>query len=91
MFLTLHQHGPARPASVPSSEAPLMEVLDLRQLFDPFAAAVQGRLHAGEELQDAHHFAKSELRFPSGEPLPRCWCDPAYHHGNTACHHGNNG
>jgi hypothetical protein len=21
---------------------------------------------------------KQELRFPSGEPLPRCWLDPAY-------------
>jgi hypothetical protein len=81
MFLTLHQHGSLRPGSVPSNDAPLVEVLDLRQLADPFAAAVLGRIHAGEELQDAHHFAKSELRFPSGESLPRCWCDPAYPHG----------
>lgn len=69
MFLTLHQHG---------NEASLVEILDLRQLADPFAAAVAGRIHGGEELQDPHHFAKAELRFPSGEPLPRCWCDPGY-------------
>ena len=81
MFLTLHQHGPATAAPRPQNDAPLVEVLDLRQLADPFAAAVLGRIHGGEELQDAHHFAKHELRFPSGEPLPRCWSDPAYPHG----------
>jgi hypothetical protein len=33
-------------------DSPLVEVLDLTQLFDPFEARVLGRLHAGEELQD---------------------------------------
>ena len=73
MFLTLHQHAPA-----PEHDAPLVEVLDLRQLADPFATVVAGRIHGGEELQDPHHFAKAELRFPSGELLPRCWTDPSY-------------
>jgi len=60
------------------NDGSLMEVLDLQHLFDPFAPAVQGRLHAGEELQDAELFAKSELLFPSGEALPRCWVDAGY-------------
>jgi hypothetical protein len=59
----------------------LLEVLNLRQLMDPFAAAVEGRLHAGEEIQDPGNVAKRELVFPSGEPLPRCWLDPHYAHG----------
>ena len=41
-------------------------------------AHVMGRFHAGEELQEAERFAKTDLTFPSGEPLPRCWLDPAY-------------
>lgn len=56
----------------------LLEVLNLRQLFDPFAASVEGQLHAGEEVQDREAFAKADLTFPSGEGLPRCWLDPAY-------------
>ena len=66
MFLKMRQDGS------------LMEVLNLRQLFDPFASGVDGRLHAGEEVQDLETFQKSELQFPSGEALPRCWVDPAY-------------
>ena len=73
MFLTLHQHGQGA-----GHEPSLVEVLDLRQLADPFSAVVAGRIHGGEELQDPHHFAKAELRFPSGEDLPRCWRDPQY-------------
>jgi len=52
--------------------------LSLPQLFDPFAASVQGRLHAGEELQEPEAFVKAELIFPSGELLPQCWLDPHY-------------
>lgn len=73
MFLTLHQHGDSA-----GHESSLVEVLDLRQLADPFATVVAGRIHGGEELQDPQHFAKVELRFPSGEDLPRCWRDPHY-------------
>ena len=56
----------------------LVEILDLESLFDPFRPAVRGRFHAGEELQDPVDFDKSDLLFPSGEPLPRCWTDPDY-------------
>ena len=59
----------------------LMEVLNLQQLFDPFAGSVSGRLHAGEELQDSEAFAKTELLCPSGEALPRCWVDAGYRQG----------
>jgi hypothetical protein len=62
-----------------SDDDSLVEVLNLEQLWDPFAASVEGRYHAGEELQDPQPFAKGELVFPSGESLPRCWVDPAYH------------
>ncbi|RMD77939.1 MAG: acetyltransferase [Gammaproteobacteria bacterium] len=54
----------------------LVEVLDPTALADPCRAEVPGRFHAGEELQDPETFAKAELAFPSGEPLPRCWVDP---------------
>jgi hypothetical protein len=56
----------------------LAEVLDLKQLFDPFSTSVRARLHGGEELQDPKDLEKSQLSFPSGEPLPRCWTDPNY-------------
>lgn len=56
----------------------LVEVLELEELFDPFQAEVTGRFHWGEELQEPNRFAKSELVFPSGEGLPRCWVDPKY-------------
>lgn len=56
----------------------LVEVLDAAALIDPCLAELKGCLHAGEELQDAASFLKSELEFPSGEALPRCWVDPGY-------------
>jgi hypothetical protein len=59
----------------------LLEVLDLKQLMDPFATEVLGRLHAGEELQDPGPVRKDHLVFPSGETLPRCWVEG--HHGET--------
>ncbi len=60
------------------ADGSIVEVLSLPQLFDPFAASVQGRLHAGEELQEPEAFVKAELIFPSGESLPHCWLDPHY-------------
>lgn len=56
----------------------LLEVLSLAQLFDPFSRSLNGRLHAGEELQEPEMVLKADLTFPSGEPLPRCWLDPHY-------------
>ena len=56
----------------------LVEVNHFASLLDPFVPAVDGCFHAGEEIQDPESFLKSELCFPSGEALPRCWLDPAY-------------
>ena len=56
----------------------LVEVLSLKDLFDPCRPAIVGRFHAGEELQEPASFTKTELAFPSGETLPRCWVDCHY-------------
>lgn len=56
----------------------LVEVLGLNDLFNPMHAYVVGRLHYGEEIQEAEKFAKVDLLFPSGEMLPRCWVDVHY-------------
>jgi hypothetical protein len=56
----------------------LVEILSLSDLFNPNHHKIIGRFHAGEEMQDAEKFAKDEMAFPSGEPLPKCWVDPHY-------------
>ena len=60
------------------SSGDLVEVIDTTALVDPFQHQVSGCIHAGEEMQDSRYFPKSELVFPSGEALPRCWTDPNY-------------
>ncbi|WP_372523504.1 acetyltransferase [Sulfuricaulis sp.] len=56
----------------------IVEVMDLEALFDPFRIEVEGRFHAGEEMQDPTGFRKSDMLFLSGEHMPRCWVDPHY-------------
>jgi hypothetical protein len=56
----------------------LVEVLSLSDLINPNQAQIVGRLHAGEEMQDAESFTKGDMQFPSGESLPQCWLDPQY-------------
>lgn len=56
----------------------LVEVLGVNDLVNPNHKTVIGRLHFGEEMQDAEKFQKAELIFPSGEELPRCWLDIHY-------------
>jgi len=56
----------------------LIEVLSIQDLYDPFCLEIIGQSHSGEELQDETSYIKSELVFPSGEELPRCWVDPHY-------------
>ncbi|HER35149.1 MAG: acetyltransferase [Halothiobacillaceae bacterium] len=53
----------------------MVEILDLESLADPALSSVNGRQHAGEEMQDEESFEKADLAFPSGEALPRCWQD----------------
>ncbi|SCZ61301.1 acetyltransferase [Thiohalomonas denitrificans] len=56
----------------------LVEILDISSMIDPLRSRVAGRYHSGEELQDPATFDKTDLIFPSGENLPRCWVDPHY-------------
>lgn len=60
------------------SDGHLVEVLSLKDLFDPFNDEIVGRLHFGEELQDPDKFSKNDLQFLSGETLPVCWTDSHY-------------
>lgn len=53
----------------------MIEIIDVEALADPARTSVMGRQHAGEEMQDQESFDKTELAFPSGEALPRCWLD----------------
>ena len=68
MFLKIHH----------DDDSSLVEILDVKQLVDPFCTTVSARLHGGEEMQDPQAYAKADLFFPSGESLPRCWSDPHY-------------
>ncbi|TCK19326.1 hypothetical protein DFR30_2636 [Thiogranum longum] len=60
------------------STGDLVEVLDMAAMIDPCSVELEGRYHAGEELQDPARFVKKQLAFPSGEELPRCWIDVGY-------------
>ncbi|MFM8332074.1 MAG: acetyltransferase [Candidatus Methylumidiphilus sp.] len=60
------------------NDSHLVEVLSLADLFNPTHLTVVGRLHYGEEMGDADKFPKTDLIFPSGEALPRCWLDVHY-------------
>ena len=66
------------------SNGDLVEVLTLKDLFDPFCTQLIGRYQHGEELQDPEKFNKSDLSFLSGEALPRCWVDAHYREGELA-------
>jgi hypothetical protein len=59
----------------------LVEILTLKELFDPCQGVVVGRYQQGEEVQDPEKVEKAELLFPSGEVLPQCWTDPHYRDG----------
>jgi hypothetical protein len=56
----------------------LVEVLTLSELFNPGIAEITGCDQCGQEAQDPDTYLKSEMTFPSGEPLPQCWLDPHY-------------
>ncbi|MEC4803702.1 MAG: acetyltransferase [Jaaginema sp. PMC 1079.18] len=60
------------------STGDLVEILTLEQAYEPSWNKVEGRVHAGEEMQDAQEFEKSSLVFPSGEALPECWTNAEY-------------
>jgi len=56
----------------------LIQINDIEQLINPFDASVKGHSQASQEQQESTLYCKKELAFPSGEPLPRSWLDPAY-------------
>ncbi len=56
----------------------LVEIMDPVAMADPCVMQLEGRFHAGEELQEVARFTKDNLEFPSGEALPRCWLDADY-------------
>jgi hypothetical protein len=56
----------------------LVEVLTLPALFNPSESIIVGCDQCGQEAQDPDNYLKSELVFPSGEPLPVCWLNPHY-------------
>jgi hypothetical protein len=56
----------------------LIRIDEMHELIDPMSSTVTGRDQSGEEEQDPASYPKSELIFPSGEPLPHCWTDPNY-------------
>ncbi|HBE93564.1 MAG TPA: acetyltransferase [Gammaproteobacteria bacterium] len=56
----------------------LVEVLDLKALFDPFAKTFNGRMSFGEDVPEPDQVTKISVEFPSGEHLPKCWLDPHY-------------
>ena len=56
----------------------MVEVLSILDLINPNCEEVVGRYQEGEEQQDPLTIRKSDLKFLSGEELPRCWTDPHY-------------
>lgn len=61
---------------VPSSD--LVEVINLPDVINPYSPTIRARSHTGELIHRPENFLKTELAFPSGEPLPRCWVDGHY-------------
>jgi hypothetical protein len=56
----------------------LVEILDMQALIDPNKSSIAGQTQAGQEEQNPEDFDKQDLKFPSGEALPRCWMDVNY-------------
>jgi hypothetical protein len=56
----------------------LVAILDVESLINPAKAHTSGRDQEGQEEQEPEQFAKQDLIFPSGEPLPKCWTDAQY-------------
>lgn len=56
----------------------LVEVSNLEELFNPNKNSITGQSQSGQEEQNSASFNKDNLKFPSGEDLPRCWLDTDY-------------
>jgi hypothetical protein len=62
---------------VPSGD--LVEVVDLSGVIDPSSSTIRARSYAEDVPHRPEYFLKTELIFPSGEPLPLCWLKNHYH------------
>lgn len=56
----------------------LVKIVDATALINPLEDKIYTRGQSGEEEQEPEKIAKSQLIFPSGEELPRCWVDSTY-------------
>jgi hypothetical protein len=56
----------------------LVEILEPEDLFNPVKTSIPAQVQAGQEEQEPTSISKENLRFPSGESLPRCWLDANY-------------
>jgi hypothetical protein len=56
----------------------LVEIEDIQALINPNQDEVVAKSQSGEEEQEPESMRKSNLIFPSGESLPRCWLDADY-------------
>jgi hypothetical protein len=63
------------------STGDLIRVDGLDELTSPLKDVIYGMVQSGEEEQDRSPFMKTQLLFPSGEGLPRCWTDASYRTG----------
>jgi hypothetical protein len=61
---------------IPSGD--LVEIIDLPDVINPTSPTIRGRSYIDETIQRPENFLKTELAFPSGEPLPLCWVDSRY-------------
>ncbi len=62
---------------IPSGD--LVEIIDLPDVINPTSPTIRARSYIDETIQRPENFLKTELAFPSGEPLPLCWVDSHYH------------
>jgi hypothetical protein len=56
----------------------LVEIEDIEMLINPNQDEVVAKSQSGQEEQEPEAMPKSNLVFPSGESLPRCWLDANY-------------
>ena len=61
-----------------ASSNELIRIDDVSELASPLESQVKGRRQTSQEEQDTTLFKKSNLMFPSGEALPKCWLDADY-------------
>lgn len=56
----------------------VIKVADIHALLDPYVKSVEGRIQSATDHHDKQVFAKENLCFLSGEPIPQCWYEVTY-------------